>query len=136
MANAACNAAPRLSPQDPRFLWPANSVWLLLVTVFTVGYGDMYALTQCGRMASITAAIFTSLILAVVVAMFQHARASPREMHIVHARQDCGVVCFSAQSFQTQTLTPTPYLEMFGWGGHSHQTHGRLCAPKRFVSLN
>jgi len=34
-----------------------NSVWLIIITMTTVGYGDMYPQTPCGRYIAITAAL-------------------------------------------------------------------------------
>ena len=43
-----------------------NSVWNVMVTMTTVGYGDMYPITRFGRAVAMVAAILGVLLLAIL----------------------------------------------------------------------
>eukprot|EP00741_Cyanophora_paradoxa_P005975 tig00000955_g5793.t1 len=63
------------SPLDDDRMHFANIMWMTMITIFTVGYGDVYPLTHEGRvvaiLASFSGAICTALLIAVVHGQLQ-----------------------------------------------------------------
>jgi len=46
-----------------------NSVWCVIITMTTVGYGDVYAVSFFGRMISIVNALFGAFLISSLVAV-------------------------------------------------------------------
>eukprot|EP00736_Rhodelphis_marinus_P010245 Rmarinus@m.5366 len=70
-------------PQNIEFEYYWNSVWLVLITMTTVGYGDLYPVTHTGRFMAIVACISNLLVAAMmVVAVTEMATFSTKERTI------------------------------------------------------
>ena len=53
------------APQD--LDWYLNSLWLIIVTITTVGYGEIRPRTYLGRIVTVAAAIWGSILISVIV---------------------------------------------------------------------
>ena len=57
-----------------------NSAWLTIITMTTVGYGDMYARTNFGRFFSVIAFIIGNVLISLIIVVFsQVANFMPAE---------------------------------------------------------
>lgn len=78
--SAASNPLDHLSA--PQYF--TNSLWFIIVTIFTVGYGDMYSRTLIGRAVAVLVMFlglfFTSLFVALVM---QYTQNTPLEQGLV-----------------------------------------------------
>lgn len=52
---------------DPAFDRFANSIWFTIITLFTVGYGDLYPTSDVGKLITIILALWGSTLLALLV---------------------------------------------------------------------
>lgn len=48
------------------FIYPSVALWNSVITIFTVGYGDIYVVTYFGRILISIMAIFSSIILSFI----------------------------------------------------------------------
>jgi hypothetical protein len=64
-----------------------GSAWIVLITMPAVGYGDMYAVTLCGRGISMVAALSGVLLVAVITAtVYSMLTLMPYESRMVEVR--------------------------------------------------
>jgi hypothetical protein len=49
-----------------------NSAWLTIITMTTVGYGDIYARTNFGRFFSVIAFIVGNVLISLIIVVFSN----------------------------------------------------------------
>lgn len=58
---------PKSDPDHRKFDYYFESIWLCIITLSTVGYGDIYAVTVEGKVISMGIAISGAFLMALVV---------------------------------------------------------------------
>jgi hypothetical protein len=67
------------------FINLSDSIWCTIITMTTVGYGDVYAITTFGRWISMIAAIAGTIMISLLVAtMSTHLKLNPHETKVIN----------------------------------------------------
>ena len=61
-----------------------NSFWCIVVTMATIGYGDIYPITFCGRMVAIVACVWGIFILSLFVVSLNNITQLSKEEHFAY----------------------------------------------------
>jgi len=85
------------SNQDYNYVW--NSLWMVIITMFTVGYGDFYPQTHLGRLLVVIACLWGMFLISMLVV--QMARAT------MHTQQESRAFTLISNIQRQRQIPPT-----------------------------
>lgn len=82
----------RTTHEGPLKTWP-SAIWLIITTMTTVGYGDIYPTTRMGRVVAISASFSAMAMMAITISLVQRSLAMNRtESKVVWLHQGRALV--------------------------------------------